>query len=197
MKGFTLLELAVASALTVVLAGATAALLIRGVTAAQRAEAALQQTFLLERAAEKMGRELRNAVPVEERRFVGNPEGVSFVVSEGPTTLTSVRYRLVSSENGASLVKEWQPFPEGRQPPQATTLATRLVNFSVLYGIVQREAGQRRLAWSQAWLVPPTESAALPRLVQVRLESQDSRGRLYSLTREFLIPQGIIKESSG
>lgn len=195
-KGFTLLELMVASALTAVLAGATAVLVSRGLTAAQRTQGAVQQLFLLERTAEKMGRELRNAVPVSDGRFEGTQGTISFLTSEGPTTLTSVRYRFIRSETGNSLVREWQPFPAGDEPLRSATLLTRVVNFSILYGMIKEEGGRRLLQWSEIWSVPPAEPAVLPELVQVRLESQDSKGRPYSVTREFLIPQGVLRSPS-
>ena len=197
LRGFTLLELIVASALTVLLAGAAAVLLIRGMTAARRTEAALQQMFLLERAAEKLGRELRNSVPVADRHFEGAQGAVSFVVSEGPTALISVRYRLLSSEQGNSLIREWQPFPAGEEPPQTATLLTRVMNFSILYGIIKPQGNKQLLTWSESWSVPPTEPARLPELVQVRLDAQDSKGRPYSVTREFLIPQGVLRSPPG
>ena len=195
-KGFTLLELAVASALTVLLAGATAALLIRGLNAVGRTEASVQQLFRLERTAEKMGRELRNAVAAADGRFEGSPGEVSFLLSENPTELTFVRYHLVSSGNGKSLLREWGSFPAGDRPLRSAAVLTRVVNFSILYGMIRQEEGKRLLQWSESWSVPPTEEAVLPELVQVRLESEDSKGRPTSVTREFLIPQGVLRSAS-
>lgn len=192
-RGFTLLELVVASALTVLLGGAAAVLAIRGLTAARREEAALGQMFLLEKAAERLGRDLRNAVPAADGRFEGMRQELSFVLSEGPVSLASVRYRLVPSKSGISLIREWRPFPAEGPEPQAATLLTRVVNFSVLYGIIQPVDSRRLLKWSEVWSVPVPEPAALPGVVQVRLESEDSQGRPYSVTREFLIPQGVLR----
>ena len=192
-RGFTLLELVIASGLAVLLGGTAAALAMRGLTAARREEAALQQMFLLERTAERMGRELRNAVPAAGGRFEGAGREISFVLSEGPVSLASVRYHLVLSERGQSLIREWRPFPsENDQEPQAATLLTRVVNFSVLYGIIQQVDSRRLLKWSEVWSVPAPEPGVLPELVQVRLESEDSQGKPHSVTREFLIPQGEL-----
>ena len=195
MKGFTLLELVIASALTVLLAGTTAALMLRGMTSAQRGEQFLQQTFLLERTAEKMGRELRNAVPSAERRFEGLKGDLSFLVSESPVALASVRYHLVPSGKGFSLVRDRQVFPPKGNPSQTSVVLAGVVNFSILYGMISEQGGRRQLVWSERWMIPPVEPAALPELVRVRLESQDPKGRLYSVTREFWIPQGVLKES--
>lgn len=192
-KGFTLLELIIASALAVLTASAASVLLIRGLTAARRTEAGLQEMFLLERAAERIGRELRGAVPSAEKHFSGMPGEISFLVSEGPTTLASVRYHLIPSGEGKSLIREWQAFPAGEQPPQAAALLKRVVDFSVLYGIIKKEEGRQRLTWSDAWSIPLEGPSELPELVQVRLESRTSKGESYSVTREFLIPQGVLR----
>ena len=197
MRGFTLLELVIASALTVVMGGAVAVLLIRSITTIQQGEESLQQMFLLERTAEKMGRELRNAVPSADSPWTGTQSEISFLLSAGPTVLTSVHYHLVPSEKGQTLVRDWQPFPATEGSPQTAALLRGVVNFSVLYGMIQKQDGRGLLRWSGVWSIPPTEPAVLPEIVQLRLESQDSKGRRYSVTREFLIPQGVLKESSG
>ena len=197
MKGFTLLELVIASALAVVMAAAGATVLVRGLGASRRAEAGLDQLLQLERTAERLGSELRNAVPLADLRFTGSSREISFISASGPKELARIRYRLApAAAGGEALVREEQPVIPGAPPPRTATLIKQVVIFSLVYGIIQKVGGRPSLTWVERWDNPSTEPASLPELVRVQLETQDLRGRPYSITREILIPQGVLKESA-
>ena len=192
-RGLTLLELLIASALAVILAGTTGALLLRGLNAARQGGDFLRQSYLVERAVERLGRELGNAVPSAEGPFTGTEGELAFLMAEGPAKLASVRYHLTPSGDGKVLTREWQPFPPDGNPTQQPLLGG-VVNFSVLYGMISEQDGVRVPVWSKEWKGsgPP---ASVPGWVLIRLESRDPRGRSYSVTREFLFPQGVLQES--
>lgn len=196
MKGFTLLELVVASVLAALMGVAGATVLVRGLGASRRAEVALQELFLLEKTAERLGGELRNAVALADTRFSGSEADLSFVSASGPKKLMQIRYRLVPAAAGQALLRETQPMVPDAPPVLSAVLLKQVVTFSVVYGMIEEVNGRPALKWAGRWDNPTTEPASLPELVRVRLETRDLRGRPYSVTREFLIPHGVLKESA-
>ena len=196
-SGFTLLELVVASALAALVLSASTALLIRGLTASQRMEGRLQALFALEKATEVLGEELHNAVALSDLRFTGSHEGLSFATAVGPIRLTQVSYKLAPSGSTQWLVRESQPFPSGDQPAETKTLVKQVVHFSVVYAMIKEVEGKSSLQWVESWDEQPSQQAALPRIVKVELEALDSKGRACSVTREFMIPHGILRSLRG
>ncbi len=194
MRGFTLLELVVASLLAAILAAATAAVMMRGFAASRQADGSLQQLRQLERAADRLADDLHNAVALADQRPQGSPQELQFSVSAGPTDLVWVHYRLSPAGRGSALVREWQPMIPDAPPAQSATLIPEGVDFSVVYGMISTMNGRPSLTWSERWENPLEEPAALPRIVRVRLQSSDPKGRMHSITRELLIPQGVLKE---
>ena len=195
--GFTLLELVVASALAALILTASTVLLIRGLTASQRMEGRLQALFALEKATEVLGLELRNAVALSDLRFTGSHQGLSFATAVGSTRLTQVSYKLVPSGSTQWLVQESQPFPSGDQSVQTKTLVKQVVHFSVVYAMIKEVEGKSSLQWVETWDDLASQQATLPKIVKVELEVLDSRGRSCSVTREFMIPHGILRSLPG
>ena len=195
-SGFTLLELAISASLAAIMLTASTTILVRGLVASQRMEARLQTTFALEKSMEGLGRELRNAVASNDLRFTGKGDELTFATAEGPTRLDRIHYKLVASDSAKSLVRESQPFPSGEQPVQGKTLVKQIVRFSVVYAMITELDGKPSVQWIQAWEEKPPQQAGLPRLVKVQLESLDSKGRPCSVTREFLIPHGVLRNLS-
>ena len=195
-SGFTLLELAISASLAAIMLTASTTLLVRGLIASQRMEARLQTIFALEKSMEGLGRELRNAVALNDLRFTGKGDELTFATAEGPTRLDRIHYKLVASDSAKSLIRESQPFPSGEQPVQGKTLVKQLVRFSVVYAMIKEVEGKPSLQWVQVWEEKPPQQAGLPRVVKVQLESLDSKGRPCSVTREFLIPHGVLRNLS-
>ena len=191
--GFTLLELVVAAALAALMLSASATLLVRGLTASERMQGRLQALFALEKATETLGHELRNAVALEDLRFTGDKKDLDFATQEGPTRLTKVHYRLAAGDSSQGLIRESQPFPSDDRSLQSKTLATRVVNFAVVYGMIKEVDGKLSVQWVETWNEKPPQPAALPKIVKVELQVLDSKGRPCSVTREFLIPQGVLR----
>ena len=192
--GFTLLELAIAAGLAALMLTASTVLLVRGLVAAQSMEGRLKTTFALEKSMEGLGRELRNAVALNDPRFSGKADDLSFSVADGPTRLTQIRYKFVPSDSAGSLVRDVQVFPlSSDEPVQSKTLVKQVVHFSLVYAMIKEEGGKSSLQWVPTWEDKPPQQAGLPKLVKVQLIALDSRGRPCSVTREFLIPHGVLR----
>ena len=185
-RGFTLLELAVA------------AVSVRGMTAWRSADSRLQALYRVEKGLSRLAEELRNGAAPSDLPFHGAKDEVGFAVAEGPTRLAEVRYRVVrDAAGGAAWVREWLPFPKTPQmPPEVTTLSGGVALFSMQYGAVSDEDGQKRVRWLESW-DDPQGGKAIPKIVRVHLEGADARGRAFTVTRDLWIPQGTWATVTG
>lgn len=188
-SGFTLLELAVAAALGVILLAAAAVLGVRGMTAWRSMDNRLQVLFRLEKGLSWLEEDLRNGVAAAEVPFHGLKEEIGFAVAEDSLRLAQVRYRIEKDSLGhPAWVREWLPFPN-REPAelQVTTLVAGITGFSVQYGAVSEEEGQRTLRWVAQW---NDLQKQIPKMVRVHLEGVYGRSREVSVTRDLWIPNG-------
>ncbi len=196
-QGFTLLELMVAAALSVILVVAVAALLGRGLTVWRRTDVELQQLFLVEKGLNMLGRELRNGVALADQAFEGTETGVTFTTAEEPTRLSLVRYTLVSQGGRQALVRQWEPFPNPEAVVQTKTLIPQVKSFSLTYGILEKVEGQEQFRWSTDWQKSPNPPQQLPELLRVQCEIENPPyGRPLRVIREFRIPHGVLRSSS-
>lgn len=191
-SGFTLLELAVAAALGAILLAAVAAVSIRGITAWRDSDSRLRQLVEVEKGLARLSEELRNGVALADLPFEGTKGEVVFATAEEPHQLAQVRYRLAPGASaGGMLTREWQPFPNERElPAQTSRLVSGVTQFTLQYGAVAEVDGRKMLSWLEDWGVQPQEPKPIPRMVRVRLESVDARGRAVSVTRDLWIPNG-------
>ena len=191
-SGFTLLELAVAGALGAILLTAVAVLTVRGMTAWRRVDSRLQVLFRVEKGLSRMEGELRNGAAPVDLPFHGLKDEVDFAAAADPTRLVEVRYRLLTDAAGRSAwVREWKPYPnpDGREP-ETETLVGGVTQFSMQYGTVAEADGQKLLRWVESWDDLGQEIKGIPKIVRVRLQGTDARGRAFSVTRDVWIPQG-------
>lgn len=197
-SGFTLLELAVAAALGAMLLTAVAALGVRGMTAWRGVDSRLQTLFHLEKGLSQMAEELRNGAAPADLPFHGVADEIGFATAEGPTRLTEVQYRLVAdASGGAAWVRRWRRFPAGEaEELQTETLAAGVTGFSLQYGAVADTDGQKALRWVESW-DDPQELKTIPKVVRVRFEGADARGRAFSMTRDLWVPAGTWGSVSG
>lgn len=189
-RGLTLLELLVAAALAVGIITAVAVLSGRGLVAFSRTQGRLKQLFLMEKGLNQMGRELRNGVAVgfQERPFVGTKEQLDFFTSLDPTHLVKVTYRLRAQGQRQALVRESQPVEStGEAEVKRQTLIPGVTGFAAQCGAADSEEGTT-IQWIESW----NQSEHLPQLLRVQIQTQDPQGGIYSMSREFLIPQGVL-----
>ncbi len=191
-KGFTLLELAVASSLGAILLTAVVVLGVRGMTAWRSVGGRLEVLFRLEKGFSRMAEELRNAAAPVGLLFHGVKDEIAFAVAEEPTRLTEVWYRVVTDASGRpAWVRQWRPFPDpSSREPEMETLVAGVTRFSLQYGVVAGADGKRVLRWVESWDDLDHELKAVPKIVRVRLEGTDARGRVFGVTRDLWIPQG-------
>jgi len=195
-KGFTLLELVVAAALSGILLITVAVLLGRGFTVWQRTDARLQQLFLTEKGLDMLGQELRNGVVLADLPFEGLPEQLFFTSVSDPTHLLQLRYKIESVHGTETLVRESQPYPAAESPLQVKPIIPRVKVFSLKYGVLQEANGQQSVRWLDTWKPTSAQMLQLPKLLQVRIETADSQGKIDSVIREFRIPQGVLGSAS-
>lgn len=194
--GFTLLELVVAAALTALMSAAVVALVGRGLTAWQRADARLQQMFRAQKAFQQLAEDLRAAVPVTGRPFLGEESRLGFLRAESAHQLSRVGYRLEEGAGGKILIRERDLYPEkeGRDP-ETRVLLDRVRRMVLAYPVLEEDGGQKQLAWQPAWHKPKGPES-VPELVRVTMELDDSRGGKLSWTGEVWVPQGSLGEPS-
>ena len=191
LSGFTLLELTVAAALLVVLGGAVTILFGRGLTAWQRADGRLEQIFVIEKGLERFGRELRNAIVIADLPWAASKDAVTFSTAESPTEIGIVSYRVVASTTGTpELIREWQAYPKDQETVK-TTIASNVSNFSLEYASIDEKDGQKRIAWLSTWDMSKQLNHT-PKLVRIRMETTDPKGRAYGMTRQLWIPSGVF-----
>ena len=193
--GFTLLELTVATILISIMGSAVGALLIRGMTAWRISDAKLQQVFLMEKAVDTLGEELRNGVVLAEKPFEGLKEELSFAVDQDALHLAQVRYRLLPHEDSFSFVRESASFPQKEEPLQTKTLIPRVKSISFRYGVVKKTGEETRFLWSPAWGTPEEPLVDFPKMVEVKVESIDAAGRHRSFSRRIFVPRGVLGNS--
>ncbi len=186
-KGFTLLELVVATSLAVVIGVAAVLVLGRGLTAWQRADGRLQIFFVVERGLNRMAEELRNAVVLADSPFVGEAGQMVFLKSEGATGLRQVRYALQGVGEDSVLIREGLAFPETEEEEVVTQrLVGRVSRFSMTYAYQGEAPGE--LLYLDTW--QPDD--ALPKFLRVRLAAEDAEGRAHDVTRDFWLPHGVL-----
>lgn len=197
--GFTLLELAVATALIALMAAAVATLAGRGLTVWRKAEGELSQRFVVERSFQRLGEELRNSVALLESPFEGGNEQVSFATQTDPTHLAWVRYLKVDQGSTSALVRQSQPFPpDSKASPATKTVVQGVKSFRLEYGAVTEAGGKKTVTWTEIWQVPENEKAGkVPNLIRARIEAEDSRGEVREGVRLFWIPHGEFPSSPG
>lgn len=192
--GFTLLELAVAAALGVMLLTAVAVLGARGMAAWRSVDSRLQVLFHLEKGLSRMAEELRNGAAPADLPFHGSADEIAFATAVQATRLTEVQYRVVPGGSGGSAwVRQWRPFPAGESESgqlQTETLVAGVTRFALQYGTVAAGEGQKVLRWVENWDDLEQELKTIPRIVRVRLQGADARGRVFAVTRDLWIPQG-------
>ncbi|MBI3333321.1 MAG: hypothetical protein HYZ93_04445 [Candidatus Omnitrophica bacterium] len=205
-----------ATALLMIMGGAVATVLGRGLKAWQKADGRLQRLFVVEKSLNRMGEDLRNGLSLADRPFEGLGAELLFVTAQGPTRLAQVGYALQSGGGRQTLVRTWQPFPSvpaqqpaaaapGRvaAPPlapaaQAQTMVPGVKAFSIEYGYLQpADAGTgSSVNWAQTW-DSEHQPLEIPRLVRIRIEVETPQGEADSSTREFLIPHGAFRNPPG
>jgi len=192
--------LVVATALVVILGAAVATLLVRGTKVWQKADGRLQQLFLMEKAFHRIGEDLRNGVSLADRPFQGSERDLLFATAEGPTRLAEVRYRIEGAGQPQALVRQRRPFPLGEEegvqtgsPVQTRTLVPGVKSFAVEYGYLKEtEGAQTSVSWAKTW--DPTEQPLqVPKLLRVQIELETPQAETASFTREFLVPQGSLR----
>ncbi len=193
VSGFTLLELAVAAALSAVVLTAAAVVSVRGMTAWRSSDSRLQALSRAEKGLSRLAEELRSAAAPADLPFHGVKEEIGFAKAEDLTRLAEVRYRVIRDAAGSGAwVREWLPFPKAQETaPEVTTLADRVTLFSLEYGAVSDEEGQKVVRWVESW-DDPQGGKAIPKIVRVRLEGTDARGRAFAVTRDLWIPHGTL-----
>lgn len=193
-RGMTLIELMVASSLSAILMVAGVTVIGRGVSASGRAEAALQQIYLSQRALERLSEELRNSVALADYRFSGNSQELFFATAKSAEDISIVRWRLAPEPYGqTALVRESQPLVAERlQPFIENVLPKAQIQFQ--YGAIQKVEGLPTLAWFDQWDNPAPQPLQLPQLIRVVLLSEDRKGKSYRFEKDLLLPQGKLKE---
>ena len=187
-NAFTLLELILAVAIGVSVFIPAAALGVRGLSVWQRADGHLQQLFRIEKNLDILGEDLRNAVAQPDLPFKWSPEGLVFCTAADPSHLLQLRYRLESLQDGTkALIRESRPFPSRERESFLTKiLLPKMRSFSVQFAV--RTQGQPTAGWLDSWNVPDQ----IPIFVQVRMEVEDSYGRVEAVLKEYRIPSGVF-----
>lgn len=194
-RGFTLLELVVASALVAVMGMAVVALAGRGLTVWQRTDAQLQQTLQMEKALQQLAGDLRNAVAISDQAFVGDTAGLVFFRDEEAGRLVRLNYRLEESGGERILLREEQSYPAAENKAGETkTALDRVRVFSLEYASLEERDGQKALIWVPAWSASQ-QTTAVPELVRITVGCNDPKGGVLSLTREVWIPHGTLTAS--
>ena len=190
-NGFTLIELLVAAALGMVVLIAAALLMGRGLAVWQRTEGNLQQLFLVEKGLDMLGRELRNGVALADLPFEGSSDSLFFATADTDVRMSQIRYALQPQLSGdMALMRESQPFPPGdTQPIIRKAVIPGVKTFSIRYATMKEsDSGQKVLGWTDAW--PANVSSGVPKLMELCLETVDSRGFPHAAVREYRVPQG-------
>lgn len=189
-RGLTLLELLVATALAVFIVTAIAVLTGRSLTAWGRTNDRLQQLFLMEKGLNQLGEDLRNGVAVgsQEKPFVGTKEQLDFFLGQDSTHLVKVVYKLLPKGPTWEWVRESQPMVSAEKGNvQTKTLALQVTAFVVKYGATNPDRAGR-IQWVETWDTPKQ----LPQLLRVQIQMKEAQGGMGSISREFLIPQGVL-----
>ncbi len=186
MRGFTLVEVLVATTIGVLVVGSAGLVFGRSVVAWRTANVRLDQMFETEEALEKIGSDLRNSIGAG--LFAGEPDRITCVTADGPLSLKRIGYALTTTENGSSLVRSERDFSES-EPKSEKVLLSGVRAFSVSYGY----RGERlsEIVWFPHW----EQENEVPAVIRVDLELETPRAGVQTLRDEFWIPQGVLMEA--
>ena len=212
-RGFTLVELLIASTMMAIMFVGLSAHLRGGLMvwqqATTRAEAWQEHRIVLQR----MERDLVNAVVYDDQagsfgadkgqlpRPVFAEQALAFVTraTSGPATgrLVWITYACESPDHQQGLWRTQQPLGEARAQHAASAAEPLLnscdgVSFAYAYNASSSQDQQPRLEWKSSWPLPESDPdwMKLPRLIMLALPMTGQRAE-YVIS----VPQGLLKAS--
>ncbi|MBI3615875.1 MAG: hypothetical protein HY211_05090 [Candidatus Omnitrophica bacterium] len=186
-----------AAALVVILSVALTTVLGRGFKAWQKAQRRLERLFVIEKAFNRIGQDLRNGVALADRPFEGLNSELTFATGEGATRLAQIHYVIQFQGQTQALVRQRIPFPlEEQGAVEARTIASGVKDFFVEYGYPAATGdahAQAVVKWAPTWN-SAKQPLEVPKLVRVRIEMATPSEGVYSVTRQFLVSHGAMRQ---
>lgn len=185
LEGFTLLELLIALTFFSVVMIVVGSVFGTGIAAWRRGEEEGGFTQELRLALDRMGVELRNFLPYEDRPLEGSETLLSFLelqsphVASEPPEWIQVTYEVQKTGTGTSLLRRVRPFSEGEEEEDILLSSLSDIRFS--FPIFETETNWR---WSDRW--ESSEGTTAPPFI--RMELTLAEGERWE--KFFFIPTG-------
>lgn len=197
--GFTLIELAIAAGITVVVFAAVATATAAGLSAWRTSETMSRMTREGTQCLRALERDLTTAVASAALPFSGQREGFTCSVSRASRPQEAT-WTLAAPAGGPAFAEasaggqgrvwtrhaRWLTGP-GQEPPESVpSRSWRSVEEVALAYPVTRD---NALAWVETW--PAPQAASLPAAVRVTMTLRGPRGQSLTMTRTIDIPAGV------